>query len=223
VTSPGEGAERVGNAVCETCGARASRIDQTFCAYCGGELPRLVRGEPDAVSTGGGEAPHANLEQRFAALQAHPDYAAAQSHEPSAAREVTAHVGGAIFGVVFTIVALVIFGGSGAAGAPLAMRLVPLLFAVFGVAMVVKSLSQGARLAKAPLVREPRVVVDKRTHVRGTGESTRTTYFVTLEGTDARRVEARVPAALYGQVRSGDMGVSFRRGDRVIDFERIPV
>lgn len=225
--SVGESASRetVGNAVCQTCGARAQRLAQAFCAYCGDELPRRVSPVPVPAQAPPASyaGPFGDLPARFEALGAHPAFEAAQSHQPSSVGVVASHAGAAVFGVVFTIVAVFLFFSFGSAGAPGIMRLVPALFVVFGVGMVVKSISQGAGIASSPLVREPNVVIGKRMQVRGGKNSTSTHYFVTLEGPDARRVESRVSPTLYGLVRAGDMGVSFRRGSALLEFEQVPV
>ena len=200
--------------VCANCGARSPERSARFCGFCGHELPREASAPPPS--------PFGDLPARFAALQAHPDYHAAQDHEPPTTRHHVAH-GGAMAGLVFFIlVALGMAAFMSQVFGP--MALVPLAMAGFAFFALIRTASRASEFAGARLRRLPALVVGERTSVSGGGENrrARTHYYVTLEFPEGGREEYQADGELVGRLTQGDMGVAFLKASTLLAFERVP-
>jgi len=202
---------------CANCGAIPSRSDGKFCEFCGAELP--VESTP-AIIVG----PFGDLAARFRALGDHPDLERIRQHTPSTSRPAVGMVVQIVFGVIFTIASLVIFGGF-QMGAPFPMSLFPLLFVAVGIGMVVMGIKNAASYSAAPLQRIEAIVVDERTRVAGGGRnsSSSTSYYATLESPDGERREYQIDGRLSGEITRGDIGVAFIKSMVLVDFQRVAV
>lgn len=204
---------------CSSCGAPPTESDQKFCGFCGAELPPLPAAAPVIVQGGR----WGDLEQRFQALEAHPERESLGRHTPSATGHGLGMAAQAVFGIVFTAIAGFMTLFFAALMGPLAI--VPLLMAVLGVVITVSSLTKGAKLSSAPLKREPALVVDERVKVSGgSGNSSASTrYFITLQDRNGRRTEYAANDKIASSVTEGDMGFAYLKADFMLDFKRVEV
>ncbi|WP_282936497.1 DUF2500 domain-containing protein [Paenibacillus sp. RC67] len=100
--------------------------------------------------------------------------------------------------------------------------IVPIFIVGVIVVMVVKGLSTWAGNNAAEVVNTQARVVSKRIEVSGgSGDtSSSTTYFVTFEFPDGRRIELRVRGSVHGLLVEGDQGTLNYQGTRFNDFQR---
>ncbi len=207
---------------CQKCSARANRLDARFCEYCGAELPRPAAAQPEPSRAGGASA---NLEGRFAALEAHTDWERLKAFVPANAGVsgplTTAFMG--VFLVVWIGIGGIVTVGFAAGAGPLA--LFPLGIVSLGVIMMLKGVKRHRKFLDAPIVARAALVVDERVTVSGGGEnsSASTYYHTTLEFPDGQRTEhATIPEAA-AQACPGDVGMAYLRDNRLVYFERVPV
>ncbi|GAA4859831.1 hypothetical protein GCM10023310_43830 [Paenibacillus vulneris] len=100
--------------------------------------------------------------------------------------------------------------------------IVPLLIIGTLVFIIVKGLTTWASNNAAEVVHVPARVVSKRLEVSGgSGDTSSTTsYFVTFEFEDGRRIELRVRGSIHGLLVEGDYGKLNYQGTRFNDFQR---
>jgi len=199
-------------AACPNCAALAREPDQVYCAYCGHALPREQ--PPPAPRP-------PSVAQLLAEVERHPDLAEWMAHRPSTATLAVGFGVMMIFGLVFAAIAVGMMLFVGALFPPFALFL--LLFVAAGLAMAITGGVKASRLANAPLLRVPALVVDERTQVSGGGNnsSASTSYFATLEVADAGREEYRIDGRLAGSVAPGDYGLAYLRSGFLLDFRRV--
>lgn len=198
---------------CPQCSAPIPHPRPNFCAYCGTSLP-----PPDSRAAATAEP--RDPRELLAQMRLDPRFAQCMEFTPT--------VPGVTVGLISTVVFLVFFVGvclflsasitmvMGPAG------VVPLFMAGVGVLAVIGIARKSSRFTKAPLVREPVVVVDERTELSGGGESSvRTSYYVTIELEDGRRREVETEGEVAGAVVPGDVGVAYLKSRYLIDFERL--
>jgi len=203
---------------CPNCDAQITREATQFCTYCGTQLPHLELSRP------------ATLEERFAALEAHADYADLLAQQPSVKTELQSHTMMIVFLVVFVLMGLPILGVFFVVGfasgpfLPLFM-LIPMAVVGLGIYLLVKTARSASAFKRAKLSSWPGHVVDERTKVSGGGDNRRasTTYFVTLQDSAGRRREFRARGPVAGEIGTGDMGVAYSKAEFLIDFMRVEV
>ena len=113
--------------------------------------------------------------------------------------------------------------GAGFALIPLCMAVVPLAFIVIGVIALITVWKKIRAVEEAPVEALPVVVVDKRTHVSGGGETmVRTSYFATVETEKGSRKEYELwDGTLYALMTSGDAGILYVRAEHGLAFDRV--
>ncbi|MCO6455406.1 MAG: DUF2500 domain-containing protein [Pirellulaceae bacterium] len=214
---------------CPSCGGE-SELAAAVCGYCGSALPRPAA--EDKLAT-------------FRRLKASPEFARsglAERHEQLPKYE-PAHklllggffvvfIGGSLVAFVVTLAMALGFGFAGSrfgrGGAlfslvPLLMALAPLGFVLLGVFGYRALRQKMHRIESAPVEALPVIVVDKRTHVSGGGDtSTTSSYFATCETEDGDRRECQLwDASLYSKLVLGDAGILFLRAGYGLDFDRV--
>ncbi|WP_411349645.1 DUF2500 domain-containing protein [Paenibacillus sp. WLX2291] len=86
----------------------------------------------------------------------------------------------------------------------------------------VQTLTQWLRNRSQDVLTEPVIVSGKRQHVRGSSNSSASTYYyITFEKQDRSRVELEVPGEDYGVIAEGDNGQLTHQGSWFKTFERI--
>jgi len=205
---------------CGNCGAAVARLDARYCEFCGHELPRPAAPPPVAPA-----GPYGDVEARFAALQQHAELQRLMLQVPKVAGIGCGMVFTVGFFVVFIGVAVFMLGVMGETGAPGFMKIVPLFFIIAGGGAAIAMVRRMSNFSRAPLQREPAMVVGERTEVSGGGRnsSSSTTYFVSLEFPGGRRNEYRTQGPVVGKVSDGDVGVAYLKGEFLVDFERLRV
>ncbi len=205
---------------CGNCGAAVAKLDARYCEFCGHELPRPAAPPPVAPA-----GPYGDVEARFAALQQHAELQRLMLQVPKVAGIGCGLVFTIGFFVIFIGVAVFMFGAMGSTGAPSIMKVVPLFFILVGSVAAFTIVRRLNNFSRAPLQREPAMVVGERTEVSGGGRnsSSSTTYFVSLEFPGGRRSEYRTQGQVVGKVSDGDVGVAYLKGEFLVDFERLRV
>ena len=197
------------SATCPNCGAAIRRRTDRFCEFCGTELA----GAP----VDPGEAAAAGRRARLAELAESELYRRALAEPPEPPARVGGTVVRVVFALVFCGVALFIAFSAAAVGVGF-FALFPFLFVGAGVWMIARALRDQAAYRDAPLESRPAVVVDERSHVRSSGDHTRTSYHATLELHGGERREFRIDGATAGQLAPGDAGVAFVKGPHLVAF-----
>ena len=116
--------------------------------------------------------------------------------------------------------------GGGIAVVPAFMALVPVGFVVLGLVGILKHSKAMSDFQSGSTMAYAAMIAAKRAQVSGGGKhsSASTSYFITAEFEDGRRVEyAVMTPGLYGKVAQGDAGILFIRGKYALDFDRIIV
>ena len=198
------------------CGAHVASSEARSCEFCGTEIPTPPPA-PQLPPAG------ASVAARLAALHSRPELAELMLRVPSAF-PLLARSGCGVAGmVVFLVVAggmTVFFGWIGTqTGIPI--WIVPLFMLGFGLILLIGAVRRGARVASAPLQRRIAAVVEKRTEIKGSDDSTTTHHFATLEGEDGQRAEYELEGKLSGMLARDDVGVAYTRADVLIDFHRL--
>ncbi len=209
---------------CPHCDAKLRSRHQAYCEYCGGALPA-----PEPTTSGERRAD--DLARRFEELRRHPDLPELLRHNPSGQGLVLQSGCGVAFMVVFVVIALAItgvFAGvGGMAAGPFGslFGVVPLLMAGIGVVGLVIAVKRLKAVSLSPLRRVPAVVLGKRTHVSGGGDSSQTStqHYVTLETESGQRVECHVSGRVSGLLKEGDLGIAFLKARHLLDFRRLRV
>jgi len=202
--------------ICNNCGAKATRLDARFCAYCRAELSRLESNETRSRES--------EVSRRFSEFEAHPEYPRLQAFQPVDAGK--AGPGTVVFGGVFLVMWITIGGmvtlGFAAIGGPLV--LFPLAILCFGLFGMARSANEYRAFRRAPIVPQPALVVDERVQVTG-GEnsSARTQYYTTLEYPGGQREEFETIPPAAAQACPGDIGMAYVRAKTLVHFERVPV
>jgi len=161
-----------------------------------------------------------DAEARLATLEAREDLAAALADLPAEDRRGgggLARVGALVIWVVACIVAAI---GTALVLAPAA--LIPLALAGFGVYALVQTAREDAAWDRAPTRAVPAVAVAEETRMRGAtkGGRSRARHVLVLatpEGRDAYTLDE----ALVGRVASGDAGVAYVKGGRLVAFRTL--
>lgn len=212
---------------CPHCGAKIGAHSTEYCEYCGTVLPREEPREPARREP--------SRLDRFDALRGHSDYNRLMHREPPSSGLVFAGVGSIVGALVFVgiagTMATFFFGAAGPArqAGPSAFgvlfTIVPVAVVIAGIFMLVKAIGGTAKVAGAPMLRTPALIVDKRTRVSGGGEHSRaqTRYFVTIENQDGRREELRAHGHVAGTLASDDIGIAYVKGGHLVAFERVDV
>ncbi|MBL4771142.1 MAG: hypothetical protein JKY61_08375 [Planctomycetes bacterium] len=167
-----------------------------------------------------------NLDERFHALRAHPEWTRLEAFTPEDAGKASPFA--IVFGVLFMGAWLTI-GGSVTSGFAMAgaegMALFPLAIVSFGaIAMLMGAVRYG-RFRKAPVVGGAALVVDERVKVSGGGKdsSARTRYFTTLEFPGGKRAEYPSLSEAAAQACPGDVGMAYLRHGTLVHFARVGV
>lgn len=102
------------------------------------------------------------------------------------------------------------------------LALLTVITAVVVLVVVISRANQRRRAdANAPRLQSPAVVVDKRTELRGGGETSNTqTYYVTFEFPDGNRYELQLDGPQSGMLTQGDRGVLVWQGSQFVGFAR---
>lgn len=156
-------------------------------------------------------------------MRGHPDLVRLMRSTPTAPGLGCGTVFAVVFFAAFIGVGLLIFTGMSRVGAPGVFLLVPLGFVVIGVLAGGGVLRRIGGFARAPLRREPALVVGERRDVARDDDSSSTSYFVTLEFPDGARRELQTHGPAAGAVSAGDLGVAYLKGDFLLDFQRLRV
>ncbi|MEK4064505.1 MULTISPECIES: DUF2500 domain-containing protein [Paenibacillus] len=106
-------------------------------------------------------------------------------------------------------------------GMPLFFKLMFLLVIGIFIFVIIKSIGIWSSNNASPLVSAYASAVTKRTEVwGGSGDSgAHTSYYVTFEFQDGRRVELQVPNKAFGLIVEGDRGELVYQGTRFKGFE----
>ena len=211
--------------VCRHCGAPIKRRGAQACEFCGYEFPRADPGQPAVEVEPAGTPPpgvFGDLEQRFAALKAHPEYESARSQRPSAAK-VVAKDGSRALWLAFFAVACFVVGMLMSKAGPNGKLMAAMPFAM-GVFAIFGALRQASRAGSAP--RAPAKVFDAvivKEVVQPTGEHGPPPFvFLTLQSADGERRQLRATREVAGPLTRGDLGVAFQRADYLLGFRRLP-
>jgi uncharacterized membrane protein len=224
---------------CESCGAQMPQ-ERTTCEYCGSTWDRVVPASVAPQSTAG----NVFDQIKRSAAWADRNSPVRQSNLPQmpASATVAPVIGLVVFIAVSGFIAFMALGMAGIFGAvgfsaagplgggiaivPAFMALVPVGFVVLGVFGILKHGKTMSDFRSASTMPYAAVVAGKRIQVSGGGKnsSASTSYFITGEFEDGRRVEfAVMTPGLYGKVTQGDAGILFVRGKYALDFDRIVV
>ncbi len=106
-------------------------------------------------------------------------------------------------------------------GMPFFFKLIFLLVIGFFIFFIIKAIGIWSSNNASPLVSAYAAAVTKRTQVwGGSGDSgAHTSYYVTFEFQDGRRVELQVPNKAFGLIVEGDRGELVYQGTRFKGFE----
>lgn len=210
------------NEPCPECGARPKGPATDYCTYCGARLAQVP--SPAEIARNSREA-------RLAAIERHPDFAAALAHLP----DLRAHVASGFMSVgclvAFTAITGFIalsamgltvlgtreFGPGGVAGLPFVI--IPGIMCALGLYGAFHQMKVAKAFRDGALERVPAVVRDERTR-KGKESSS---YYVTLEFVGGKRDEYRVDGELAGRVVPDDVGVAYIKGGHLVDFRRLDV
>lgn len=197
---------------CDNCGAQVRNRSAAYCEFCGAALPKAPTQKPQ---------PFGDLEARFAALEVHPELPAHMRYEPS--------IGSFLLPGAMTVGVLAIFLAVTGFMTLFTLAIFP-PFAIFtaamfafGVFLLVKTLNQASKFTSSKLERRPALVLDERSHVSGSSDSTRTRYYVSLESRDGKREELSTTGQVSGTLTRGDLGIAYIRADTLLDFRRVDV
>ncbi len=198
---------------CTECGAAAKEGSGRFCSHCGAALPDADRISAYEYMT------HAD---RFAKVRSHVRFDELMKHSPAFPAKL-AFVPGIViivFGVVFFAFGFSMWSPD-FPGAPIKifMSLFCALFIGIGIATLVRA----KKLVDAPMKRRVAVIVDERTKVTGSDDSTSTTYFATVQFEDGTRQEMKTSGVVAGGATRGDIGVIYTKLDKLVSFERVDV
>ncbi len=198
---------------CSQCSAPVTDDNWTSCPFCG-----IVLNKPTINPLRAATAP-----ARFAAARRHPDLERLLQLTPSTSGFAASQIF-LVFFLVIWIGATLFMSTVFAEVAGLA-ALLPLAMGVFGFVMVSRGLVKARSIRNAPLEREIVVLLDERTEVSGGGKdsSASTAYYLLVQGEDGARTELGCSAQVAGKVTAGDIGVAYRKGSWLADFQRIDV
>lgn len=193
---------------CPFCGALIQSAD-VRCPSCGNTIPQL------SVASGGQERLSSELSAHSTELEELLRYT------PSAARKVVEFALLIVFGLPFTGFAILFIVLARRHGAPLIFRLFPLIFVLVGLVMIAGGLRGLVRLLTSPLIRLSAVILGKREERSTGGETTSTTYYLTMKTDDGREKEYCVPGGLFSRCERGDAGVVYMKGGCLLDFKSV--
>lgn len=215
---------------CPSCGADNSP-HAAVCAHCEARLPRQVSNEKSTLFE------HVKSSREYQQRSSPDRHTRLPKHH--AAHKIFLFVffaffiGMSLFIFVFALGMAGIFGlvggraggplGSALSLIPLLMAIVPLAFIVFGIVACRHMYQRMKSMETGPVEALAVIVVDKRTHVSGGGEtSARTSYFATCEMEDGQRKEFELwDGKLYSLMSAGDGGILFVRSGHGLDFDRV--
>lgn len=198
---------------CPNCGAKLHRTDLSLCAYCATPL-----GIADA------KAPvDPAVIERLQRMRQHKSYAAAMEFVPPD-QSVERRAGRLLSLGTVTIAAGMLVGGLGAivsegellaAGPILGGALV-----LVGLATLLRPAGLRAAHKKAPMLRRPAIVAQRRSETALEGA---VTYYFTLRFDDGSEGEFVWPGqgTMYEPLSNGYTGVAYTRGAHLIDFRRL--
>ena len=197
-------------ATCPQCGAKPREFAQRTCEFCGFELP-LPKPEP-AV-----EPPQPSGAARLRAIEASAAFGALAEHVPESGVSAASALP-----LLFLIPWLLIGGFviRGFHSMSPAAALFPLAIVGVGVIVILRKALGPLVQSSGPVERRAALVLDKRVEISG-GDSSHTSYFVTLVDVSDARKEFSAEGPLYGTLAQGDAGAAFARGDRLLEFRRI--
>ncbi len=163
--------------------------------------------------------PQPDKEERFRALQAHPDFEALLNFDPTAQGELRpAELGcGLAWGATILVLALAVSLAGSMFFPPLAV--VPPVLLFVGAAALVQRVLRSGR--KAPLEATAALLGTIRVQLSGDGPAARTSHLARLDFPDGTSRELEVDDEIAEGLVEGQVGVAYLRGRRVVAFRAV--